>query len=38
MEKEIDSDLAYLVKMKIRAAYKPHKSKQRVQPRDSNLR
>ncbi len=32
-EAELESDLAFLAKMKIRAAYKPNKSKQRVLPR-----
>ena len=37
-ECEIEGDMAELVKMKIRAAYKPNKSKQRVYPQGSNLR
>lgn len=37
-ESEIDTDLAELVKMKVRAAYKEHKSKQRVIPRESDLK
>lgn len=34
----IDTDLAELVKMKVRAAYKENKSKQRVIPRESDFR
>ena len=37
-EAELETDLAFLAKMKIRAAYKPNKSKQRVLPRQSKLR
>ena len=38
VEAKIDTELAELIKMKVRAAYKPHKSKQRVKPQSSKLR
>lgn len=38
LEQVIDTDMAQFVKMKVRAAYKQHKSKQRVKPSCSKVR
>ena len=37
-EQQMDTEMAMLVKMKVRAAYKQHKNKMRVKPSNSKMR